>query len=44
MFIFTIDEDLWSRELISRIMSCDHSLEQKDILKFILLFHDPISV
>jgi hypothetical protein len=44
MFIFTIDQDLWARELMNRIMSYDHSLGQKDILKFILLFHDPISV
>jgi hypothetical protein len=26
MFIYIIDQDLWTRELISRIMSCDHSL------------------
>jgi hypothetical protein len=44
MFIFTIDQDLWARELMSHIMSYDHSLERKDILKFILLFYDPISV
>jgi hypothetical protein len=31
-----------TRELIGHIMSCDHSLDQKNILKFILLFHDPI--
>jgi hypothetical protein len=40
MFIFTIDQDLWTRKLMSR----DHSLGHKDILKLILLFHDPISV
>jgi hypothetical protein len=34
MFIFTTNQDLWSHEL----MSCDHSLGQKDMLKFILLF------
>jgi hypothetical protein len=44
MFIFTIDQDLCARELMSRIVSCDHSLGRNDILKFILLFHDPISV
>jgi hypothetical protein len=44
MFIFTIDQDLWSRELMSHIMSCDHSMSRKDILKFILLFHDPILI
>jgi hypothetical protein len=32
------------RELMSRIISRDHSLDRKDILKFILLFHDPIWV
>jgi hypothetical protein len=42
MFIFTTNQDLWTRELIERIMSCDHSLGQKNMLKFILLFHDPI--
>jgi hypothetical protein len=42
MFIFITDQELWSHELMSRIMSHDHSLYQKDILKFILLFHDPI--
>jgi hypothetical protein len=44
MFIFTIDQDVWAHELMSRIMSCDHSLCQKNIFKFILLFHDPILV
>jgi hypothetical protein len=29
MFIFTIDQDLWARELMSRIMNRDHSLDQK---------------
>jgi hypothetical protein len=42
MFIFTTDQELWLRELTSRIMNHDHSLDLKDILKFILLFHDPI--
>jgi hypothetical protein len=42
MFIFITNQDLWAHELIGRIMSCDHSLGRKDILKFILLFHDPI--
>jgi hypothetical protein len=27
---------------MGRVMSCDLSLDQKDILKFILLFHDSI--
>jgi hypothetical protein len=44
MFIFTIDQDLWAPELMSRIVSYDHPLGRKDILKFILLFHDPIKV
>jgi hypothetical protein len=39
-----MDQDLWAHELMSRIMSYDHSLDRKDILKFILLFHNPISV
>jgi hypothetical protein len=42
MFIFITNQDLWAHELMSRIMSCDHSLVRNDILKFILLFHDPI--
>jgi hypothetical protein len=41
MFIFTTDQELWVHDLMS-IMSCNHSLNQKDILKFILLFHGPI--
>jgi hypothetical protein len=41
MFIFTTNQDLYVRELMGHVMSCDHSLG-KDILKFILLFHDPI--
>jgi hypothetical protein len=44
MFIFTIDQELWIRELMNHIISCDHSLGSKDILKFMLLFHDPILV
>jgi hypothetical protein len=39
-----MDQDLWAHELMSRIMSYDDSLGRKDILKFILLFHNPISV
>jgi hypothetical protein len=44
MFIFIINQDLWVRKLIGRIMSCDHSLAWKNMLKFILLFYDPIWV
>jgi hypothetical protein len=40
--MFTTNQDLWACKLMNHIMSCDHSLDQKDILKFILLFHDPI--
>jgi hypothetical protein len=29
---------------MGRIMSYDHSLGRNDMIKFILLFHDPISV
>jgi hypothetical protein len=42
MFIFVTDQELWTRELMDRIMSCDHSLNRKYILKIGLLFHDPI--
>jgi hypothetical protein len=38
MFIFTTDQELWTFELMYRIMSCDHSLDQKDILKLIYCF------
>jgi hypothetical protein len=44
MFIFTIDQDLWVHKLMSRIISCDHSLSRKDVLKFILFYYDPILV
>ncbi len=42
MFIFAMDQDLWACELMSHIMSGNHSLGRKDIFKFILLFHDSI--
>jgi hypothetical protein len=35
MFIFVRDQELWICELMSRIMSYDHSLIQNDIIKFI---------
>jgi hypothetical protein len=38
MFMFVTDQELWTRELMDRIMGCDHSLGQKDILKFIYCF------
>jgi hypothetical protein len=44
MFIFTTDQELWARELMSYIMSCEHFLGWNDIIKFILLFRDPIWV
>jgi hypothetical protein len=42
MFIFVTYQELWAHELMSRIMSFDHSLYLKDILMFILLLHDSI--
>jgi hypothetical protein len=42
MFLFKINQNLWTRELIGCIMSCDNSLGSKDMYKFILLFHDSI--
>jgi hypothetical protein len=38
MFIFVTYQELWVCELMDRIMSCDHSLGQKDILKFVYYF------
>jgi hypothetical protein len=38
MFIFATDEELYTRELIDCIIDCDHSLDRKDILKFIYCF------
>jgi hypothetical protein len=38
MFIFVTDQELCARELMDRIMCYDHSLGQKDILKFIYYF------
>jgi hypothetical protein len=38
MFIFVTDQELWARELMDCIMGCDHSLGQKDILKFVYCF------
>jgi hypothetical protein len=35
MFIFTIDQELWICELIDRVMDCHHSLDRKDIFKFV---------
>jgi hypothetical protein len=40
MFIFTIDQELWTHELMDYIMGCDHFLNQKDIL---LYLYDPLS-
>jgi hypothetical protein len=38
MLIFVIDQELWVHKLMCRIMGYDHSLGQKDILKFIYYF------
>jgi hypothetical protein len=38
MFIFAIDQGLWAREVLERIMGCEHSLNWNDILKFIYRF------
>jgi hypothetical protein len=38
MFIFATDEELWPHKVMDHIMSCDHSLSQKDILKFVYCF------
>jgi hypothetical protein len=38
MFIFTIDQELWTHELMGRIKGCDHSLDRKDVLKFVYCF------
>jgi hypothetical protein len=38
MLIFATDQELSARELMSRIMCCDHSLGRNDILKFIYCF------
>jgi hypothetical protein len=38
MSIFATDQELWARELMDRIMGCDHSLGRNDILKFIYCF------
>jgi hypothetical protein len=38
MFIFTIDQDLWAHELMSRIMRCDQSLGAKVYLNLFYCF------
>jgi hypothetical protein len=38
MFIFATDQELCTRELMDRIMGCDHSLSWNDILKFVYCF------
>jgi hypothetical protein len=38
MFIFTIYQELCARDLMNRIVGCDHSLSQKNILKFVYCF------
>jgi hypothetical protein len=38
MFIFAKDQELWTCELMCRIMNYDHSVWQKNIFKFIYYF------
>jgi hypothetical protein len=38
MFIFITYQELWVHKLMDHIMGYDHSLGQKDILKFIYYF------
>jgi hypothetical protein len=38
MFIFTTDQGLWTCKLMWHNIDCDHSLDQKDILKFVYCF------
>jgi hypothetical protein len=38
MFIFAIDQELSVHGLLDRIMGCDHSFGQKDILKYVYYF------
>jgi hypothetical protein len=38
VLILITDQELWTHELMSRIKGCDHSLDRKDILKFIYCF------
>jgi hypothetical protein len=38
MFILVINQELWTRELIDRIMSYDYFLGRKDILEFVYCF------
>jgi hypothetical protein len=42
MLMFTIDQVLWTHEIMDRIMSCDHSQSGKYIVKLILLFYVPV--
>jgi hypothetical protein len=39
MFILTIDQELWIRELMCRIMSCVHSLGLKEFLDQVNLLY-----
>jgi hypothetical protein len=42
MLMFTIDQVLWTHEIMDRIMSYDHSQSGKYIVKLILLFYVPV--
>jgi hypothetical protein len=39
VFILTTDQELWARELICRIMGCDHSLGLKEFLNQLNLLY-----
>jgi hypothetical protein len=44
MFIFTTDQKLCTRELMSHIMNCDHSLGLKEYLNQLNLLYIYISL
>jgi hypothetical protein len=39
VFILTTDQELWARELICRIIGCDHSLGLKEFLNQLNLLY-----
>jgi hypothetical protein len=39
MFIFTTSQELWTRELMTRIMNYDHSLSLKEYLNQLNLLY-----
>jgi hypothetical protein len=38
MFIYKIDQELWTRELMDRIVCYNYSLDRKDVFKFVYYF------